>query len=197
MRGSFNLIYLAMCYLSKGCNSYVWPQGRATNSAISADAFNDDGQKRSVASASSSYQLFTCKRVRLVCAAICRFSSSVGYGCWNNKRFLQEIWALTLHHAHKMTSVAHHEMLKEPWAHNVGGMFRQNPPLVFGLLVFVVQQGWKVHVYLENENQDRPEEKSRLRGLDIVASETKRLPITYLFSVVRAETNVTMVTKCE
>lgn len=29
----------------------------------------------------ASYQLFTCKRVRFVCAAICLFSSSVGYGC--------------------------------------------------------------------------------------------------------------------
>lgn len=32
----------------------------------------------------ASYQLFTCKRVRFVCAAICLFSSSVGYGCWKN-----------------------------------------------------------------------------------------------------------------
>lgn len=36
----------------------------------------------------ASYQLFTCKRVRLVCAAICLFSSSVGYGCWNKQTML-------------------------------------------------------------------------------------------------------------
>lgn len=33
-----------------------------------------------------SYQLFTCKSVRLVCAAICLFSSSVGYGCWKKEQ---------------------------------------------------------------------------------------------------------------
>lgn len=45
-------------------------------------------------------------------------------------------------------------MLKEPRAHDVGGMFRQNPPLVFGLFIFTVQQGRKVQVYLANKNQE-------------------------------------------
>lgn len=102
-----------------------------------------------------SYQLLTCKRVRLVCAAICRFSSSVGYGCWNNKPIVQEIWS-SVKDTISQTSAAHHEMLEKPRAHNVGGMFRQNPPLVFGLFVFAVQQGRKVQVYLENKNQDKP-----------------------------------------
>lgn len=44
----------------------------------------------------ASYQLFTCKRVRLVCAAICRFSSSVGYGCWNHKQFIHELCSVIL-----------------------------------------------------------------------------------------------------
>lgn len=87
-------------------------------------------------------------------------------------------------------------MLEEPRAHNVGGMFRQNPPLVFGLFVFAVQQGREVQVYLENKNQDKPGggERSGLHGLDIVATETKRdyqLPIFFLFfffPVARAET---------
>lgn len=52
------------------------------------------------------------------------------------------------------TCAAHHEMLKEPRAHDVGGMFRQNPSLVFGLFIFTVQQGRKVQVYLENKNQE-------------------------------------------
>lgn len=43
-------------------------------------------------------------------------------------------------------------MLEEPRAHNVGGMFRQNPPLIFGLFVFVVQQGREVQVYLQKKN---------------------------------------------
>lgn len=81
------------------------------------------------------------------------------------------------------TSAAHHEMLEEPRAHNVGGMFRQNPPLIFGLFVFAVQQGRKVQVYLENKNQDR-------HGLDIVATETKRdyQFFFFFFAVARAET---------
>lgn len=52
------------------------------------------------------------------------------------------------------TSASHHEMLKEPRAHDVGGVFGQNPPLVFGLFIFTVQQGRKVQVYLENKNQE-------------------------------------------
>lgn len=85
------------------------------------------------------------------------------------------------------TSVAHHEMLKEPRAHDVGGMFRQNPPLVFGLFIFTVQQGRKVQVYLENKNQEYGE--SGLHGLDIVATETKRdYQLPFFFAVARAET---------
>lgn len=42
-----------------------------------------------------SYQLFTCNRVRFVCAAICLFSSSVGYGCWKNKEFITFDFTLT------------------------------------------------------------------------------------------------------
>lgn len=44
----------------------------------------------------ASYQLFTCKRVRLVCAAICLFSSSVGYGCWKNKGIIQKLHSLSI-----------------------------------------------------------------------------------------------------
>lgn len=39
-------------------------------------------------------------------------------------------------------------MLKEPRAHDVGGVLGQDAPLVLGLLVFAVQQGRQVHVYL-------------------------------------------------
>lgn len=39
-------------------------------------------------------------------------------------------------------------MLKEPRAHDVGGMFGQDTSLILGLLVFAVQQGRQVHVYL-------------------------------------------------
>lgn len=56
---------------------------------------------------------------------------------------------------HTLTLPAsYHEMLKEPGAHDVGGMFGQNPSLVFGLLVFAVQQGRQVHVYLQNRHQE-------------------------------------------
>lgn len=43
----------------------------------------------------ASYQLFTCKRVKFVCAAICLFSSSVGYGCWKRKEFIVSNFLLT------------------------------------------------------------------------------------------------------
>lgn len=158
--------------------------------------------------ASSSYQLFTCKRVRLVCAAICRFSSSVGYGCWNNKRLIQEIWSSrSVKDTISQTSAAHHEMLKEPRAHNVGGVFRQNPPLIFGLFVFAVQQGRKVQVYLENKNQDSPVEE---KGVDymvwILLPRKQRETTNYLslfFSFFfsgkgrNISSRVTMVTKFE
>lgn len=86
-------------------------------------------------------------------------------------------------------------MLEKPRAHNVGGMFRQNPPLVFGLFVFAVQQGRKVQVYLENKNQDKPGgEKEWITWFGYCCHRNKeRLPITYLFlffffPVARAET---------
>lgn len=45
-------------------------------------------------------------------------------------------------------------MLEEPRAHDVGGVFGKNPPLVFGLLVFAVQQGRQVHVYLSGGEKE-------------------------------------------
>lgn len=71
-------------------------------------------------------------------------------------------------HTHKRPSLPHHEMLKEPGAHDVGGMFGQDPPLILGLLVFTVQQGRQVHVYLYNKHQEgtRKEEKKRKEGAD-------------------------------
>lgn len=35
---------------------------------------------------------------------------------------------------------AHHEVLEEPGAHDVGGVFGQNAPLVLGLLVLAVKE---------------------------------------------------------
>ena len=43
-------------------------------------------------------------------------------------------------HTYKHT-LPHHEMLKEPGPHDIGGVFGQDPPLILGLLVFAVQQG--------------------------------------------------------
>lgn len=63
-------------------------------------------------------------------------------------------------------------MLEEPRAHDVGGVFGQNPPLIFGLFVFAVQQGREVQVYLRDKNQEGGE-GSGLHGLDIVTTETK------------------------
>lgn len=36
--------------------------------------------------------------------------------------------------------LAHHEMLEEPGAHDVGGVLGQDPSLVFVLLVITVQE---------------------------------------------------------
>lgn len=68
---------------------------------------------------------------------------------------------------------SHHEMLEEPRAHDVSGVFGQNPPLVFGLLVFAVQQGRQVHVYLWVERK-----RSRWSSLVTVAAETKEITVT-------------------
>lgn len=62
-------------------------------------------------------------------------------------------------------------MLEEPGAHDVGGVFGQDPPFVFGLLVFAVQQGRQVHVYLGKTREKR--KRSRWYSLVIVATETK------------------------
>lgn len=171
----------------------MWPEDGATHSALSAHWFNDSRQCVLVEGASSSYQLFTCRRVRLVCAAICRFSSSVGYGCWKHKGLVQGTCALR---TTGQTSAAHHQVLEEPRAHNVGGVFRQNPPLIFGLLVFAVQQGRKVHVYLDNKNQDRPGEGGMDYMVWILLPRKQRETTNYLsfffFLVARAETPLRM-----
>lgn len=68
---------------------------------------------------------------------------------------------------------SHHEMLEEPRAHDVRGVFGQNPPLVFGLLVFAVQQGRQVHVYLWVQRK-----RSRRFSLVVAAAETKEMTVT-------------------
>lgn len=68
-------------------------------------------------------------------------------------------------------SLSHHEMLEEPGAHDVGGVFRQDPPFVFGLLVFAVQQGRQVHVYLGRKDKGG-KKRSRWYSL-VIATETK------------------------
>lgn len=62
-------------------------------------------------------------------------------------------------------SLPHHEMLKEPRSHDVGGVFGQDPPLILGLLVFAVQQGGQVHVYLDNKHQDGKKKKDKKRKI--------------------------------
>lgn len=78
-------------------------------------------------------------------------------------------------------------MLKEPRAHDVGGVFGQNPPLVFGLFIFTVQQGRKVQVYLENKNREGGGEWVTWFG-HCCHGNKERLPITFFFAVARAET---------
>lgn len=47
-------------------------------------------------------------------------------------------------------------MLEEPWAHDVGGMFGQDAPLVLGLLVLTVEEGGEIQVHLPGErNRER------------------------------------------
>lgn len=46
---------------------------------------------------------------------------------------------------------AHHEVLEEPGAHDVGGMFGQDPPLVLGLLVLAIKEGGEIQVHLIGE----------------------------------------------
>lgn len=70
-------------------------------------------------------------------------------------------------------SLSHHEMLEEPGAHDVGGVFGQDPPFVFGLLVFAVQQGRQVHVHLGWKDKGGKKKRSRWYSLVIVATETK------------------------
>ena len=81
-------------------------------------------------------------------------------------------------------------MLEQPGAHDVGGVFGQDAPLILGLLVFAVQQGRQVHVYLHEEEKRRgrkreeeeEEERQRMAGLGYCCHGNKeRLPITYLF----------------
>lgn len=94
---------------------------------------------------------------------------------------------LVLHFGHesktsKTCSLSHHEMLEEPGAHDVGGMFGKDPPLIFGLLVFAVQQGWQVQVHLYDrwwrerriEKKGRKKKGDRCWSLVIVSTETKR-----------------------
>lgn len=84
-------------------------------------------------------------------------------------------------------TLPHHEMLEQPGAHDVGGVFGQDAPLILGLLVFAVQQGRQVHVYLHNKQQEetrgeRKRREERMAGLGYCCHGNKeRLPITYLF----------------
>lgn len=57
----------------------------------------------------------------------------------------------------KCLPVPHHEMLEEPGAHDVGGVFGQDSPLILRLLVFTVQQGGQVHIYLYSQTTERKE----------------------------------------
>lgn len=49
--------------------------------------------------------------------------------------------------------VAHHEMLEEPWAHDVGGVFGQDAPFVLGLLVLTIKEGGEIQVHLSGEKE--------------------------------------------
>lgn len=82
-------------------------------------------------------------------------------------------------------------MLKEPGAHDVGGVFGQDPPLILGLLVFAVQQGRQVQVYLhiehrrgsEGKEEKKRRKKKRMVGLTYCCHGNKgRLPITFFSS---------------
>lgn len=144
----------------------------------------------------ASYQLFTCKSVRLVCAAICLFSSSVGYGCWKKEDTGSELskhFTFALNKPKRWPSqthtLPHHEMLKEPGAHDVGYVFWQDTPLILGLLVLAVQQGRQVQVDLNNKHRRRREEK-RVDDMSYLLLPWKQRETTnYLFlSVARAQT---------
>lgn len=98
----------------------------------------------------------------------------------------KQLFFLYMHTAH-IDSLPHHEVLEKPRTHDVGGMFWQDPPLILGLFVFAVQQGWEVHVYLQGKKEDWRKRKTRkgkigLDGTVIVATETKgdnQLPIFF------------------
>lgn len=51
--------------------------------------------------------------------------------------------------------LSHHEVLEEPGAHDIRGVFGQHPPFVLGLLVFTVQQGCQIHVHLYKIHSNR------------------------------------------
>lgn len=87
----------------------------------------------------------------------------------------------------KCLLASHHEMLEEPGAHDVGGVFGQDSPLVLRLLVFTVQQGGQVHIYLysqttERKERGRKEKREKTIGLSYCCHGNKlRLPITFFF----------------
>lgn len=76
-------------------------------------------------------QLLTWSKVRLVCAAICRFSSSVGYGCckdFHRKRKELKINFTFKNKWYERVDVrpTYNNVLKQPWSHNGRRMFWQH-----------------------------------------------------------------------
>lgn len=50
-------------------------------------------------------------------------------------------------------SGAHHEVLEEPWAHDVGGVFGQDSPFVLGFLVLTIKEGGEIQVHLSGQKE--------------------------------------------
>lgn len=93
----------------------------------------------------ASYQLLTCKRVRFVCAAICLFSSSVGYGCWRRgKKVIQFDFMLTFYvYILKMKPIYISSPCKMLMYSHTAGLFRN-----FNLWKYYIQHlSLPLHLY--------------------------------------------------
>ena len=75
-------------------------------------------------------QLFTWSKVRFVCEAIVRFSSSVGYGCYQSIRHLFNSNINKL-----MLRMCYHNVLEEPRPHYRSGLFWENSSLLLFLFI--------------------------------------------------------------
>lgn len=136
----------------------------------------------------ASYQLFTCKRVRLVCVAICRFSSSVGYGCWNRKQFIHELCHSERHMRHPDGLQLTMRCWKSQERMMLVACLGKTPLLFFDFLSSLSNRDARSTLTLSKKKASKKENDKTMVQLSYCCHRNKgSLLITYVFSVARAE----------